>query len=53
MLYLYGMIFINICKGNKIMNDTTDLTTLSVRIGIFIVIAGIFYLVLKSKKSKK
>lgn len=47
------MIFINIGKGNKIMNDTTDLTTLSIRIAIFIVIAGIFYVVLKSKKSQK
>ena len=32
------------------MNDTTDLTTLTIRIGIFLVIAGIFYFVLKSKK---
>jgi len=32
------------------MNDTTDVTTLSIRILIFVVIAGIFYFVLKSKK---
>ena len=32
------------------MNDTTDLTTLTIRMGIFLVIAGIFYFVLKSKK---
>jgi len=32
------------------MNDTNDLTTLTIRIVIFAVIAGIFYLVLKSKK---
>jgi len=32
------------------MNDTTDLTTLTIRIGVFLVIAGIFYFVLKSKK---
>jgi len=34
------------------MNDTTDLTTLTIRITIFVVIAGIFYFVLKSKKEK-
>ena len=32
------------------MNDTTDITTLTVRIIIFTVIAGIFYFILKSKK---
>jgi hypothetical protein len=32
------------------MNDTTDITTLTIRIIIFIVIASIFYFVLKSKK---
>ena len=32
------------------MNDTTDLTTLTIRIGIFVVIAGVFYFVLRSKK---
>jgi preprotein translocase subunit YajC len=32
------------------MNDTTDFTTLSVRMVIFVVIAAIFYFVLKSKK---
>ena len=32
------------------MNDTTDVTTLTVRVLIFAVIAGIFYFVLKSKK---
>ena len=33
------------------MNDTTDITTLTVRIAIFAVIAGIFYFVLESKKN--
>lgn len=32
------------------MNDTSDLTTLTLRIVILAVIAGIFYLTLKSKK---
>lgn len=32
------------------MNDTTDFTTLTMRLAIFLVIAGIFYFVLKSKK---
>jgi len=32
------------------MNDTTDITTLTVRVAIFIVIAGIFYFTLKSNK---
>jgi preprotein translocase subunit YajC len=32
------------------MNDTTDVSVLSVRILIFVVIATIFYFVLKSKK---
>ena len=32
------------------MNDTTDITTLTIRITIFIVIAGIFLFTLKSKK---
>ncbi len=32
------------------MNDATDITTLTIRIGIFIVIAGIFFFILKSKK---
>jgi preprotein translocase subunit YajC len=35
------------------MNDTTDITTLTIRIAIFVVIAGIFYFVLKSKKENK
>ena len=35
------------------MNDTTDLTTLTIRIAIFVVIAGIFYFVLKGDKTKK
>jgi len=34
------------------MNDTTDITTLSIRVAIFVVIAGIFYFTLKSKKDK-
>jgi len=33
------------------MNDTTDISTLTVRIVIFVVIAGIFYFILKSKKN--
>jgi len=32
------------------MNDTTDITTLTIRMIIFLVIAGIFFFVLKSKK---
>jgi len=32
------------------MNDTTDPVTLTLRIIIFVVIAGIFYFTLKSKK---
>lgn len=32
------------------MNDTTDIVTLSIRLAIFIVIAGIFIFTLKSKK---
>jgi len=32
------------------MNDTADFTTLTTRLAIFIVIAGIFYFVLKTKK---
>jgi len=35
------------------MNDTQDLTTLTIRIAIFVVIAGIFYFTLKSKKEDK
>ncbi|CAI6150759.1 MAG: hypothetical protein SPLUMA2_SPLUMAMAG2_00008 [uncultured Sulfurimonas sp.] len=35
------------------MNDTVDITTLTVRILIFVVIVGIFYFVLKSKKNKE
>jgi len=35
------------------MNDTSDITTLSVRIAIFVIIAGIFFFVLKSKKTKE
>ena len=33
------------------MNDTTDIATLTIRIAILAVIAGIFIFVLKSKKS--
>ena len=36
-------------KG-KNMNDAADITTLSIRMLIFIVIAGIFFFILKSKK---
>ena len=32
------------------MNDTQDITTLTIRIVIFLVIGAIFYSVLKSKK---
>jgi len=32
------------------MNDTADITTLTIRIAIFVVIAGIFFLVLKKEK---
>jgi len=32
------------------MNDTTDITTLSIRMAVFAIIATIFYFVLKSKK---
>ena len=35
------------------MNDTTDITTLTIRIAIFIVIAVIFYVVLKGEKKDK
>ncbi len=35
------------------MNDTDDLTTLTIRMIIFLVIAGIFYFTLKSKKEDK
>jgi len=35
------------------MNDTTDITTLSVRIAIFVIIAGIFFFVLKSDKKEE
>jgi len=34
------------------MNDTNDPLTLTLRMVIFVVIAGIFYFVLKSKKEK-
>lgn len=32
------------------MNETTDLTTLTIRMGILLIIAGIFFFILKSKK---
>jgi hypothetical protein len=32
------------------MNDTTDLTALTVRMLVFAIIAGVFFLMLKSKK---
>jgi len=35
------------------MNDTQDITTLTLRIAIFLVIAGIFYFVLRGDKAKK
>ncbi|MFT5662556.1 MAG: LPXTG-motif cell wall-anchored protein [Sulfurimonas sp.] len=34
------------------MNDTTDITTQTIRMLIFLVIAGIFYFILKKKKEK-
>jgi len=34
------------------MNDTHDITTLTIRMVIFLVIAGIFYFTLKSKGDK-
>jgi hypothetical protein len=34
----------------QFMNDTQDITTLTIRIVIFIVILGVFYFVLKEKK---
>lgn len=35
------------------MDDTTDITTLTIRMVILAVIAGIFFFVLKSKKEDK
>jgi len=35
------------------MNDTADLATLTMRVAIFLVIAGIFYFTLRSKKEEK
>ena len=35
------------------MNDTFDLNTILVRTVLFIVVAGVFYFVLKSKKEEK
>jgi preprotein translocase subunit YajC len=35
------------------MNETHDLTTLTVRIAIFVVIALIFFFVLRGKKKEK
>jgi len=35
------------------MNDITDLTSITVRTVLFLVVAGIFYFVLKSKKKDK
>ena len=32
------------------MNDTADMTTLTIRMGVFVVIAVIFWFVLKSPK---
>ena len=31
------------------MNDTTDITTLTIRIAIFLVIAAVFFFTLRSK----
>jgi len=35
------------------MNDTTDVTTLTIRMVIFLIIAGIFFFVLKGEKKDK
>jgi len=35
------------------MNETQDLTTLSIRMAIFAVIAIIFYFILRGEKTKK
>ncbi len=35
------------------MNDTTDITTLSIRMGIFIIIAAIFFFTLRGKKEQE
>jgi len=32
------------------MNDATDMTSLTIRMGILIVIVGIFFFILRSKK---
>jgi len=34
------------------MDDTTDITTLTIRMIIFLVIAGVFFLVLRGKKKE-
>ena len=34
------------------MNDTTDMATLTIRMVIFLVVAGVFLFVLKSKKGE-
>jgi len=35
------------------MNDTTDVTTLTIRMAIFLIIALIFFFVLRGKKEQK
>jgi len=35
------------------MNDTTDVTTLTIRMAIFFIIALIFFFVLRGKKEQK
>jgi len=35
------------------MNDSTDPITLTIRMAVFVVIAGIFFFTLKSKKEDK
>jgi len=35
------------------MNDATDITTLSIRMGIFVVIAVVFFFILRGDKKKK
>ena len=50
---MYVIISINKTKEANTMNDITDLTSMTVRTVLFLVIAGVFYFVLKSKKKEK
>jgi len=52
-MLLYGEFVILLLNYKEhSMNDTTDITTLTIRMIIFLVIAGIFFFVLKRKKGK-